>query len=174
MTNCLCTHSSVIFLFFFHSLLRSSGNKNRNNLSWAQKQFITRVHCVDTLFSILHVYRLLSWAETLLNHSQKTCPDDELVAGTHTQMKSEIDCMSPAFNGRVLKESTAHPLPALSSMIYRVNMASTLCVRSTVSNILWGVHEWLRTRNEASHSSLLDLTDLSHLKQIIETAIWRA
>ena len=39
----------VLFLCLFPSLLRNSGNKYKNNLSLALKQFVTRVH---TLFSI--------------------------------------------------------------------------------------------------------------------------
>ena len=31
VTNCFCAHSSVIFVFFFPSLLRNLGNKHQNN-----------------------------------------------------------------------------------------------------------------------------------------------
>ena len=56
----------VLFWCLFPSLLRNSGNKNQITLSWAHKQFATRVH---TLFSI---------------HSNRSCFPGAVGCATHT------------------------------------------------------------------------------------------
>ena len=49
VTNCLCTHSSVILVFISCTVCATREINTKITLSWAHKQFATRVH---TLFSI--------------------------------------------------------------------------------------------------------------------------